>query len=97
GEPLRDVVRFAASYALYLDRHTQAGRRVAGHPGLRADTWGAGLAHAAKGRGWFGALVRDYLAAALDRLGLPTSLWPDLVLAGIADVAATADHPEFAL
>ena len=31
GEPLRDVVRFVLSYALYLDRHTRAGR-----PGRRA-------------------------------------------------------------
>ncbi len=96
GEPLRDVARFAVSYALYLDRHTRPGCRVAGHRGLRADAWGAGLAYAAAGTGWFPTLVRTYLGAALDRLGLPGGLAPDVLLAGIADVAATADHPDFA-
>jgi hypothetical protein len=50
----------------------------------------------ARGRAWFPSVVRDYLAAALDRLGLPPDLWRDVYLAGIADVAATADHPDFA-
>ena len=40
GNPVRDWVRFALSYSLYLDRHTRPGRRVPGHPGLRADTVG---------------------------------------------------------
>jgi aminoglycoside phosphotransferase (APT) family kinase protein len=96
GEPLRDVARFAVSYALYLDRHVRPGHRVPGHRGLRAGTWGAGLAYAADGRGWFGRLVRDYLTAGLARFGLPGQLWSDLALAGIAEVAAGADHPEFA-
>jgi Phosphotransferase enzyme family len=96
GEPLRDVVRFAVSYALYLDRHTRSGRPVPGHKGLVACGWGAGLAHAVAGTGWFPDLVREYLGSALRRLGLPTDRWHDLLLAGIADVAATADHPDFA-
>jgi hypothetical protein len=96
GEPLRDVARFAVSYALYLDRHVRPGQRVPGHRSLRADSWGAGLTFATRGRGWFGRLVREYLAEALGRLGLPGSLWTDVLLAGIADVAATADHPAFA-
>ncbi len=96
GEPLRDVARFAVSYALYLDRHVRPGHRVPGHRGLRADSWGAGLVHAARGRGWFGALVRRYLGAAAERLGISGDLWPEIMLAGIADVAATADHPDFA-
>src|SRR5947207_91839 len=97
GEPLRDVARFAVSYALYLDRHTRPGRRVAGHRGkLRADGWGAGLAYAVTGDGWFPRVVRDYLVAALTRLGVAPELWREVLLAGIADVAATADHPEFA-
>ena len=96
GEPLRDVARLAVSYALYLDRHVRPGGRVPGHPGLRADSWGAGLLHAGRGRGWFVALVREYASAALERLGLPGSMWRDVLLAGIADVAADADHPDFA-
>jgi hypothetical protein len=96
GEPLRDVARFAVSYALYLDRHVRPGRRVPGHRGMVADSWGAGLVHAAQGRGWFGGLIRQYLCAALERLGAPATLWPEVMLAGIADVAASADHPQFA-
>jgi len=96
GEPLRDVARFAVGYALYLDRHVRPGHRVPGHRGLRADSWGAGLVHAAHGNGWFGAVVRGYLVAAAERLGLSRDLWSDIMLAGIADVAATADHPDFA-
>jgi hypothetical protein len=97
GEPLRDVVRFALSYALYLDRHTRPGRPVAGHPELRADRWGAGIEYAIAGRHWFGALVRDFVAGALVRLGAPAGLWRDMLLAGLGEVAATADHPDFAI
>jgi hypothetical protein len=96
GEPLRDVARFALSYALYLDRHTRPGRQVPGHPGLLAEGFGAGVVAAYCGRGWFGALVRDFVATALDRLGAPAGLWRDALLAGVAEVAAGADHPEFA-
>src|SRR5207247_9115574 len=71
GEPLRDVARFAVSYALYLDRHTRPGQRVAGHRGkLRADGWGAGLAYAVTGDGWFPRGVRACLGRALHRLAL---------------------------
>ncbi|HEU4421110.1 MAG TPA: aminoglycoside phosphotransferase family protein [Pilimelia sp.] len=96
GEPLRDVARFPVSYALYLDRHTRPGRRVRGHRQLRADSWGAGIAYAVNGRGWFPEVVRRYLADALTRLGLPAELSRDVLIAGIAEVAATADHPDFA-
>lgn len=96
AEPLADVARFALTYALYLDRHTRAGRPVAGHPGLRAGRWGAGLEYAIAGEHWFGRLVSEFVTAALNRLGAPTALWRDVLLAGIADVAVTADHPDFA-
>lgn len=96
GEPLHDVARFALSYALYLDRHTRPGRPVAGYPGLRADRWGAGVCYAITGEQWFGRVVADFIAAALARLGAPTALWRDVLLAGLADVAATADHDGFA-
>jgi aminoglycoside phosphotransferase (APT) family kinase protein len=96
GEPLGDVARFALSYALYLDRHTRPRRAVAGHPGLRADGWGAGIRYAIGGEHWFGRVVRDFVAGALDRLGAPARLWRDVLLAGVAEVAVTADHPDFA-
>jgi hypothetical protein len=96
GEPLADVARFALAYALYLDRHTRPGRPVAGHPGLRADRWGAGLEYAIAGEHWFGRLVSEFVTAALHRLGAPGALWRAVLLAGIAEVAVTADHPDFA-
>jgi hypothetical protein len=97
GEPLRDVARFALSYCLYLDRHTRPGRRVAGHPGLRAGTWGAGLSYGLAGQGWFGLLVRGFVEGALTRLSAPAALWRDVLLAGLGEVAVTADHPDFAV
>jgi Phosphotransferase enzyme family len=78
GEPIRDLVRFALTYSLYLDRHSRVGHRVSGHPGLRVGEWGAGIAWAVDGKGWFPDLVRDF------------------VKGGLAEVAATADHFEFA-
>jgi hypothetical protein len=96
GEPLRDVARFVLSYSLYLDRHTRPGHPIAGHPGLRADGWGAGIRHAVAGQGWFGDLVRTFVSTALARLGAPDSLWRDVLLAGLAEVAVSADHPDFA-
>jgi hypothetical protein len=97
GEPLRDVVRFALSYSLYLDRHTRPGRPVPGHPGLRADGWGAGIRYALSGQGWYGQLVRCFVESALARLGGPAGLWRAALLAGIGEIAATADHADFAI
>lgn len=97
GEPLRDVVRFVLSYSLYLDRHTRAGHSVPGHPGLRADGWGAGIRYALAGRGWYGQLVRGFVESALVRLGGPAALWHAVLLAGLGEVAATADHADFAI
>jgi aminoglycoside phosphotransferase len=96
GEPVRDLVRFALMYALFLDRRTRAGRRVRGHTGLRADEWGAGVAYAVDGTGWFPELFRRFLRDGLARLGASPSSWRDAALAGIAEVAAFADHDEFA-
>ncbi len=96
GEPLGDVARFALSYALYLDRHTRPGRAVVGHPGLRADGWGAGIRYALAGQQWFGRLVRDFVTGALVRLGAPAGLWREVLLAGLAEIAVVADHPDFA-
>ena len=96
GEPVRDLVRFALTYALYLDRHSKSGRHVAGHPGLRAGVWGSGIEYAVDGEGWFPALFRTFLSDGLIRLGADPTRWRDLAVAGLAEVAATADHVDFA-
>jgi len=70
GDPVGDLVRFALSYALYLDRHTRPGARVHGHPGLRAGRWGAGVEYAIAGDGWFPDLFRDFVRRGLARLGI---------------------------
>lgn len=96
GEPVRDLVRFALMYALFLDRRTRAGRRVAGHPGLRAGEWGAGVEYALDGAGWFPELFRGFLGRGLARIGASPASWHDAALAGIAEIAAITDHDGFA-
>ncbi|HEY6793140.1 MAG TPA: aminoglycoside phosphotransferase family protein [Kineosporiaceae bacterium] len=96
GDPTRDVARLPLSYALYLDRHTRPGRRVAGHPGLVAGPWGAGAEHLLDGTGWFPALAVSHVTAAVTRLGLPAAATRAVLLGGLADIAARADHPDFA-
>ncbi len=96
GEPVRDLARFAFTYALYLDRHTRPGHPVVGHRGLRSGSFGGGLVYAMEGTGWFPDLFRHFLQDGLARLGASPGCWRDAVLAGVAEVAATADHPGFA-
>jgi Phosphotransferase enzyme family len=96
GDPVRDLAHFALTYALYLDRSTRPGRPVAGHPGLRSGEWGAGIVHALDGAGWFPDLLRGFLRDGLARLGVSPALWRCAALAGLAEIAATADHEEFA-
>jgi len=96
GEPVRDLARFALMYALFLDRRTRAGRRVAGHAGLRAGSFGAGVEYALDGSGWFPTRFRQFLADGLERLGASPASWRDVALAGLAEVAALTDHPDFA-
>lgn len=96
GEPVRDLVRFALTFALYLDRHSRPGHRVAGHHNLRAGVWGAGIEFAIDGQGWFPDLVRKFLQDGLRRLGANPGCWRDTALAGLAEIAATADHLDFA-
>ena len=96
GEPVRDLVRFALMYALYLDRRTKSGRRVVGHPGLRAGEWGVGVEYALDGTGWFPELFRGFLSRGLARLGASPESWRDAAVAGIAEVAALTDEQEFA-
>jgi aminoglycoside phosphotransferase len=96
GSPVRDVARFALSYGLCLDRHTRGGRAVAGHPGLRAGAWGAGLHYAVDGSGWFPRLVRTFTTSHLERLGIRPERWRDVLVAGVADCAASADDDAFA-
>jgi aminoglycoside phosphotransferase len=96
GEPLRDLARLVLSYALYLDRHTRAGRPVHGHTGLRADSWGAGVRHALSGSGWFPELVQESLRDGLAHLGVDPGLWHAVAACGLAEIAVTADEPAFA-
>jgi aminoglycoside phosphotransferase (APT) family kinase protein len=96
GEPVRDLIRFAIAYALYIDRRTRPGRRVRGFPALRASRWGAGIGFGINGTGWFPELFRDFVRDGLNRLGAPPELWRDAVLAGVAEVAARADDSGFA-
>jgi aminoglycoside phosphotransferase (APT) family kinase protein len=96
GLPARDLARFVTSYSLYLDRHTRPGHRVAGHPGLRADRWGAGVEYAIGGTGWYPELARSFVMTGLERLGVTPSCWRDVLLADLAATAASADHQDFA-
>jgi aminoglycoside phosphotransferase (APT) family kinase protein len=96
GEPLRDLARFALTYALYLDRHTRPGARVAGHPGLSAGAWGCGIDYLLNGDGWICDLLRAFLRLGMRRLGVPGELWREAVVAGVAEVAARADDEDFA-
>ena len=96
GCPLRDLVRFALSYCLYLDRHTRPGRRVRGHDGLRRGGFGAGIRYGLLEAGWLPDLVRLYLRTGIDALGLPPALWYGAALAGLGEIAATANDDEFA-
>ena len=95
GEPVRDLVRFALMYGLYLDRRTRPGRRVRGHRGLRAGRRGAALEFAIHGSGWFPELFRGFIGDGLARLGASPAAWRDAALAGIAEVAAFTDDPSF--
>jgi hypothetical protein len=96
GDPLRDLVRFALTYSLYLDRHTRSGRKVAGHRGLRAQEWGCGIRYAIDGQGWYPTLFKTFLRRGLRRLGLPPASWRTAALAGLAEIAVTADDHAFA-
>jgi hypothetical protein len=95
GYPLRDLVRFALSYSLYLDRHTRPGHRVLGHRGLRRDGFAPGITYALLGRGWLPELVRSFLCDGLTELGLPPDLWYHAALTGIGEVAALANDDGF--
>jgi Phosphotransferase enzyme family len=95
GEPVRDLVRFALMYALYLDRRTHSARHVSGHPGLRASAWGAGVEYALNHDAWFPRMFRRFLSHGLSRLGAAPECWRDAALAGVAEVAALTDDPEF--
>jgi hypothetical protein len=96
GEPVRDLVRFALTYALYLDRRTRPGRRVHGHRGLRAGRWGAGVEYALDGEGWFPDVFRGFLQNGLGRLGASRESWRDAAIAGLAEIAAFTDDDAFA-
>ena len=95
GDPLRDVARFALSYALYLDRGTRSGRLVRGHA-FAATEWGAGIRYLVTGTGWFPSLASSFVVDAMERLGVDPALWRELLLLGLAEIAAGADNDEWA-
>jgi hypothetical protein len=95
GWPLRDLVRFAVSYCLYLDRHTRPGHRVLRHRGLRRTGFGAGISYGLLGQGWLPDLVRSYLRDGLAALGLSPELWYSAALVGLGEVAALANDDGF--
>lgn len=95
GQPIRDLVRFPLSYALYLDRHTPSGRQVAGHPELVAGAFGSGIDYLMNAGGWFGKLAAAFLRDGFRTLGVPGDLWWDLLLLGVADLAVSADDPGY--
>ena len=96
GDPVRDRVRFALSYSLYLDRHTRAGSPVHGHAGLRAGRWGAGIRYAVQGRGWYPELVAGFVGDGLEATGRSRDLWRTAMLSGLAEIAVRSDHDGFA-
>ena len=96
GDPVRDRVRFALSYSLYLDRHTRAGSPVHGHAGLRAGRWGAGIRYAVQGRGWYPELIAGFVGDGLEATGRSRDLWRPAMLSGLAEIAVRSDHDGFA-
>jgi aminoglycoside phosphotransferase (APT) family kinase protein len=96
GEPVRDLVRFALMYALYLDPRALAGRRIVGQRKLADESWGAGVEYALNGTGWVPDLFGRFLGDGLARLGASRASWRDAALAGIAEVAALTDEEGFA-
>ncbi len=96
SDPLRDWARFALGYALYLDRHTRAGRVVAGHPGLVAGAWGEPVRHVFRGGNWFAEIVEGFVGDGLAATGRSRRLWRDALVVGLAEVAVVSDHPVFA-
>lgn len=96
GPATRDLARFVIAYSLYLDRHARAGRRVPGHPGLRAGPWGVGVDYVMNETGWYPHLARAFVRTGLERLGVPAGCWRDVLLADLAAIAAESDHAEWA-
>jgi hypothetical protein len=96
GDPIRDRVRFAVSYALYLDRHTRPGRAVAGHPGLVAGRWGEPIRYAAQAGGWFPTVIEGFIGDGLAATGRPRARWRDALALGLAEIAVVSDNSDFA-
>jgi Phosphotransferase enzyme family len=95
GCPLRDLARFALSYCLYLDRHTRPGHRVLGHPGLRRTSFGNGVRYGLLGTSWLSVTVRDFLGTGLADLGLRRGHWYAVAIAGLGEIAASANDETF--
>ena len=96
ADPVRDRVRFVVGYTLYLDRHTRAGARVTGHPGLVAGPWGEPLRYLFAGHGWYPELAARFIGAGLETTGRDSELWRAAIVLGLVEAAVLGDHPEFA-
>jgi hypothetical protein len=106
GLPMADIYKFPTSYGFYLDRsRAWAGGRVRGHPERvdRTGRWGhygdwrnlAGFRHAYFSRGWFPDLVREHVAAAHSRLGVPQDLTLLFFAAFLAEQGLVSQTDEF--
>lgn len=96
GDCLADWVRFALAYTLYLDRHTAPGRAVSGHAGLRAGADGDPVRWLLTQGSWYADVVAAFVGRGLALTGRHPDLWRVALLAGLGEVAATADEPGFA-
>ena len=106
GPALTDLFKFAASYGSFLDRAAPFGRHgLRGHPGwadVRDRVGGdaawpnlVGFLYAFTGQGWFPDLVRGYLAAGYERLGVPVGVQAVFLPAFVAEQATTLSDPVY--
>ncbi len=96
GDPLRDRVRFALAYSLYLDRHTRPGAQVRGHRGLVANRWGDGIRYVFGEQGWYSAQVQEFVGEGLEATGRSAEGWLDALLLGLSEIAVLSDQEDFA-
>ncbi len=106
GPALTDLFKFAGSYGSFLDRAAAAGPHgLRGHPGwaeVRDRVGGAaawpnlvGFLYAFTGQGWFPDLVRAYLAAGYERLGVPAGVQAVFLPAFVAEQATALSDPVY--
>ncbi len=106
GLALTDLFKFAGSYGSFLDRAAPSGPHgLRGHPGwadVRDRVGGpaawpnlVGFLYAFTGQGWFPDLVRGYLAAGFERLGVPAGVQAVFLPAFVAEQATALSDPVY--